>query len=138
MKSSRVIVDNITLAFADWSAQVTGDDIDTGNFDSYDATTAQAYNEGILGFIGCDGSYGGDWDASTNPCDFTAATPPGLYPRDDLPAVYFYTSIVDDVTWQFPYQRIRGSNCGGNVKSEVTFTVSYKSQGIFYFPTGNA
>ncbi len=137
MKSSRVSVDNIALAFASWAANVMGDDIDTGNFESFDITTGHSYNEGILGFIGCSGDYGGDWDANRNPVDLDAATPPGLYPRDDLPNVLFYTSIIDDVLWSFPYQRIRSANCGGDVKTEVTFTAGYQNQGIFSFPTGS-
>lgn len=137
MKSSRIVADGEALAYTSWKANVTGDDIDTGNFESYDAATAQAYNEGILGFIGCDGDFGGDWDAHLNPEDLTAATPPGLYPRDDLPDTYFYTSIVDDVFWFFPYLRIRTSSTGGEIKGAVTFTAGYKSQGIFTFPTGS-
>jgi hypothetical protein len=137
-KSSRVSVGGTALAFASWSAQVQGDDIVTDNFLSYDEAAAQAYHEGILGFIGCDGSYGGDWDASLNPVDYDAVAPPGLYPRDDLADVEFYTSIVDSITpWSFPYQRIRSSNCGAEVNNEVTFTAGYKSQGPFSFPTGS-
>jgi hypothetical protein len=136
-KSSRVSVDGTALAFASWAANVEGEDIPTENFLSYDAATAQAYGEGILGFLNCSGDFGGDWDAGVNPIDFTAAAPPGLYPRDDLPNTEFYTSIVDGVFWNFPYLRIRGSNVGAQVKAQITFTANYKNQGVFDFPTGS-
>lgn len=137
MKSSRVEVDGTALAFASWKANVTGDDIETNNFLDYSVVTNQAYNEGILGFIGCDGDFGGDWDAGLNPTDLTAVLPPGLYPRDDLANVSFYTSIVDGVFWDFPYMRIRTSSTGGDVKTAVTFTCGYRNQGVFLFPTGS-
>lgn len=136
-KSSAVVVDGLTLAFASWAANVKGKDLPTNNFRSYDAVTAQSYGEGILGFLDCDGDYGGDWDAGVNPIDLTAVAPPGLYPRDDLPNVQFYTSTVDGVFWDFDYQRIRGSNVDGKVEDKITFTCSYMNQGKFLFPTGS-
>lgn len=136
-KTSRIITDGETLAFASWNARVEGEDLPTENFTSWDATAEQAYNEGILGFLGCTGDFGGDWDASMNPIDYTAQTPPGLYPRDDLPQTFFYTSIVDDVYFQFPYLRIRTSEVGANVKELVTFSCGYMNQGPFDFPTGS-
>ena len=139
-KSSRVSVGGTALAFASWQAQVKGTDLSTNNFLSYDAANGEAYDEGILGFLHCSGSYGGDWDASVNPIDFTANTPPGLYPRDNLANVELYTSIVDNVFWDFPYQRIRGCTVGvSSADDKVTFLVdNYMSQGIFDFPTGRA
>ena len=140
-KSSRVSVGGTALAFSSWSAGVKGTDLVTNNFLSYDAANGEAYDEGILGFLSCGGQYGGDWDASVNPIDFTANTPPGLYPRDNLAEVEFYTSIVDNVSWAFPYQRIRGCTVGVTEadNAKVTFVVDdYKNQGIFDFPTGSA
>lgn len=137
-KSSKVTVAAASLAFASWAANVTGDDIETNNFLSFDVPTEHAYNEGILGFLGCAGDFGGDWDAGVNPVDLTAATPPGLYPRDDLATVKFYTTTLDPVNvfWDFPFMRIRTSNVGAQVKAQITFTAGYQNQGIFNFPTG--
>lgn len=136
-KTSAVVVGAQTLAFASWKANVSGDDLGTRNFLSYVAAEGQAYDEGIIGFIGCDGDYGGDWDAGVNPVDYSADAPPGLYPRDDLPQVSFYTSTLDDVFWEFPYQRIINSNVSADVSALVLFNCSYKSQGQFNFPTGS-
>ena len=137
MKSSQVVIGGTALAFASWRANVTGDDLPTRNFESYDAATAQSYDEGIIGFLGCGGDYGGDWDAHLNPIDLTAAAPPGLYPRDDLADIQFVVSQVDLNEWNFPYQRIISCSNGGDVEGKVTFTASYKSQGVFDFPTGS-
>jgi len=138
-KSSAIEVDGSKLAFANWQASISAIDLDTTNFQSYDATNGMSYEEGILGVIGCAGNFGGDWDAHDNPIDFTGlVTPPGLYPRDDLPDVFFYTSVVDNVFFEFPYMRIRESQTGAQIKALVTFSCSYKNQGIFDFPTGSA
>ena len=61
-KSSRVSVGGTALAFASWQAQVKGTDLPTNNFLSYDAANGEAYDEGILGFLHCGGTYGGDYD----------------------------------------------------------------------------
>ena len=140
-KTSSIEVDGLSLAFASWKANVTAQDLPTNNFLSYDSANGMAYDEGILGFIGCTGDFGGDWDASHNPIDFTGlVTPPGLYPRDDLPNVFFYVSAVDANAqfFEFPYMRIRQSTTGADVKGLVTFTCSYMSQGAFDFPTSSA
>ncbi len=137
MKSSSVVVGGIALAFASWNADVEGVDLSTNNFLSYDTASGEAYDEGILGFLKCSGQYGGDWDAGVNPVDFTAQAPPGLYPRDDLADIQFYTSVVDVVFWDFAYQRIRKSSNGGEVNGKVTFSCGYISQGVFLFPVGS-
>lgn len=127
MKDSQVNVGSTSLAFAQWDVTYTGDDLDTGNFES------GGLNEGILGFEGCDWNCGGDWDAGTNPYD----DPPGFYPRDDLTDLGFVENTTDDVGWLFDYARVRSSNNGGDVKGKVTFKASGKSQGTFTVPTGS-
>jgi len=139
-KSSRISIGGTALAYTSWVVNVTGDDIVTNNFEDFDLATEQAYNEGILGFIGCAGDFGGNWDAHLNPEDLTGATPPGLYPRDDLTGVEFYTSIIDAITpWSFPFMRIRTSSTGADCSgaNAVTFTCGYMNQGIFAFPSGS-
>ncbi len=127
MKNSRVSSQSTSLAFAQWDVTLTGDDLDTANFES------EGLNEGILGFEGADWNCGGDWDAGTNPYD----DPPGFYPRDDLNDLLFYENVTDAVLWDFPYARVRSSNNGGDIKGKVTFKASGKSQGPFNVPTGS-
>src|SRR5437667_229884 len=93
--------------------------------ESYNVVAGQTYDEGILGSIGCDLRFGGDWDAGTNPL----GSPPGLYPRDDLASLYFYTSRIDVVFWTFPYARIRSAVNSGDIKGKVIFNASGKNQG---------
>ncbi len=132
-KASQVLVAQTALSFASWEAQLNGDDLPTENFTSYDSATDNAYMEGILGFIGCELRYGGDWDAAANPLD----DPPGLYPRDDLASLSFVVNINDATSWAFPYSRVRGATNGAAVKDKVTFSVTGKSQGEFTWPSGS-
>lgn len=132
-KTSRVTVGALNLTFASWEASLTGDDLSTVNFESYNVAAANTYDEGILGVIGADLRFGGDWDAGTNPL----GNPPGLYPRDDLATVAFFTSRLDVISWAFPYVRVRNATNGAAVKDKVTFAVSGKNQGIFTSPTGS-
>jgi hypothetical protein len=132
-KTSRVLIGAQALTFASWEVTLNGEDYDTTNFESYNAIAGQTYGEGILGPVECDLKFGGDWDAGPNPL----GSPPGLYPRDDLQNVYFYTSRIDMVFWTFPYVRIRSSVNGGEVRGKVTFNTSGKSQGPFTFPTAS-
>jgi hypothetical protein len=132
-KTSRVIVGADNLTFASWSANVTGEDFPTVNFESYDAATDQTYDEGILGPLTCEIKFGGDWDAGDNPYD----DPPGLFPRDDLAGVQFQESRLDGVGWDFPYIRVRSAENGAEIKGKVLFSVGGKNQGPFTFPSGS-
>lgn len=132
-KTSRILVGVTALTYASWECNMTGDDLDTTNFESYDEDTGQSYNEGILGVLNCDVRFGGDWDAGTDPM----GDPPGLYPRDDLQDTAFYTSRLDVIYWAFPYLRIRSSVVGAQVKDKVSFNTSGKNQGPFTYPTGS-
>lgn len=130
-KTSRVQVASQYLAFASFDAKVSGADLSTVNFESYNAVTGETYAEGIMGVLSCDFNFGGAWDAATKP----TGTPPGLYPRDDLANVSLITARQDGTAWTFPYSRIRGTNQGSNVEGLVLFEVSdAKNQGRFTFP----
>jgi len=123
------------LAFASWEAAVKGDDLETTNFESYDATALQGpetYSEGIKGVLSCDLRFGGDWDAGDNPLN--PPEPPGLYPRDDLETLVFNVSRVDAYVWEFPYARLRSATNGGEVKGKVSFQCSGMGQGPFSYP----
>lgn len=126
-KGSRVSVGSENLAFAKWSTNYKGDDLDTVNFES------EGYDEGILSVIGVEISFGGSWDAGNNPYD----DPPGLFPRDDLTGLAFFENVTDNVGWEFPYARLRSANNGVEVKGLVSFDASGMSQGAFTPPTGS-
>jgi hypothetical protein len=133
-KTSRVLVGTSPLTFASWKSTVTGEDYPTVNFESYNVADDQTYDEGIIGPISADIQFGGDYDAGDNPYD----DPPGLFPRDDLADVAFYTSRLDAVNWDFPFVRLRSADNGAEIRGKVTFSVSGKSQGRFLYPSGSA
>jgi len=132
-KTSRVIVANTPLTFASWEVTLSGEDLPTVNFESWNQALQQSFDEGIMGVLGAEIKFGGDWDAGTDPF----GSPPGLFPRDDLGPVQFYTSRLDNILWAFTYIRLRSSTNGGEVHGKVTFTCSGKNQGPFQYPTGS-
>lgn len=133
-KASQVIVTGTPLSFASWDISLAGVDIDTTNFTSYILAEDTTFTEGILGTLEATGSFGGDWDAGTNPLD----DPPGLYPRDDLTGVDLVVNQGDASEWIFDYMRIRTVNMAAALADAVTFTVGqWKSQGEFTFPIGS-
>lgn len=130
-KTSRVTVGSQNLAYASWEAASRVADLPTTNFESYNATDAETYEEGIGGVLGCDFKFGGSWDAATKP----TANPPGLYPRDDLASVSLVTSRTDGTAWAFAYARIRGVSNSGSVEGLVLFNITdAKNQGRFTRP----
>lgn len=136
-KTARVLISSTALTFASWNVNLIGEDFPTVNFESYNTANAQSYGEGIMGTLSADVSFGGDWDAGTNPLDPTGAAFPGLYPRDDLASVSFYESRLDNVFWSFPYLRLRSSTNGAAIPGKVTFSVNGHNQGSFTFPAGS-
>lgn len=132
-KAARVQVGADFLTYSSWKVDVSGDDLETTNFESYVLADDTTYKEGVLGPIECAVDFGGDWDAGTNPLD----NPPGLYPRDDLADVSLIVNRTDATMWDFPYVRLRGASSGGEVGGKVTFTCTGKSQGPFVFPIGS-
>jgi hypothetical protein len=131
-KASRVLVGAQALTFASWEANMTADNLDTINFESYNTTYSQSFTEGILGPIDGAFSFGGDWDAGTIPM----GSPPGIYPRDDLANLSFLTNRADNTSWYYPFSRLRSTKCGGEVKGLITFTASGMNQGLFLPPAG--
>ena len=112
---------------------LVGDDLDTVNFESYNAAAGQTFDEGILGVYNAAIKFGGDWDAGTNPFD----DPPGLFPRDNLAGVQFQESRLDLVGWAFGYIRLRTANNSAVVRGKVEFNVDGKNQGPFNLPAGS-
>jgi hypothetical protein len=132
-KTARILVGAQVLTYASWKNDLKGDEQPTLNFESYNVISGQSYDEGILGALGCDTHFGGDWDAGLNPLN----APPGLFPRDDLAGVTHYTSRLDNVFWAFPFVRLRSASNGAEVKGKVAFDCGGMSQGPFTVPTGS-
>jgi hypothetical protein len=130
-KTSRIIAQGVPLTYASWNVDQKAEDLDTMNFESYNVVSGESYGEGIHDGLECGIRGGGDWDAAAAPY----GNPPGLYVRDDLSALYFYTSRIDNVFWLFPWARIRSATNGAQVKQKVTFEFSGMSQGTFIVPT---
>ncbi len=113
---------------ANWKATYKGDDLDTTNFESV------GLEQGTIGVIVIEWSLGGDWDANINAFD----SPPGLYPRDDLGSVKFFSNVADNVGYSIPANRVLSAEHGAEVKGKVTFSSSGKSQGSgTLVPTGS-
>jgi hypothetical protein len=118
-KNSRVTIAATNLKLASWKATWRGDDIDTTNFESSGA------DQGTIGIIGTDWTVSGLWDAGVNFYD----SPPGLYPRDDLGALKFYTNVTDNVYHSLATNRVISAENGAEVKQAVNFSASGKAQG---------
>jgi hypothetical protein len=126
-KTSRILVQTSPLAYASWKVDVKTTPLDTMNFESYNVEADESFGEGLHDGVECDISGGGDWDAHNAAYDDV----PGLYVRDDLAGLYFFTSRIDNVFWDFAYARITASSNGAEVKGKVTFTFAGISQGPF-------
>ncbi len=132
------IVGGIFLDYASWNVSLSGDDLDTVNFESFSNDgTGNSYSEGILGILRADFDFGGDWDAGRN----AYGNPPGLYPRDDFADLNLFisspTSPFGQQGWFFQWSRIRTSKNGGVVQGKVTFSATGINQGGFRYPLGD-
>ncbi|MDE2100664.1 MAG: hypothetical protein KGL39_25695 [Patescibacteria group bacterium] len=139
-KTAVVAVSGVALAHSSWNAEVKGDDQPSRNFNSWDSSVSESFDEGILGFITGNLSFGGDFDASYNPIDQFSV--PGIYPRDDLSNLHFVTNQLDLPTvtpYEFPYARIRSATVGADVKAaaNISFAASGMNQGPFTWPSGS-
>jgi hypothetical protein len=131
-KTSRVLVGATALTFSSWEAAMNYEDFPTTNFESFNVIKGESFDEGIGGTLGCDLRFGGDWDAGTNPLG-----PPGLFPRDDLASLSFFTSRLDAILWSFAFARLRSATNSAQIGQKVAFNCGGKSQGNFNFPTGS-
>lgn len=129
-KGSRVQVESTNLTKSKWDIDYHGDDLDTTNFESL------GFDQGTIGVIGIDFSFGGNWDAQAN----NLTDPPGLFPRDNLGTVNLYENQTDNIFWNLtPTNRILSSKNGAEVRGLVTFESNGKTNGSgFVLPTGNA
>jgi hypothetical protein len=139
-KTSQVIVGASSLSFASWDASCKVKDLATPNFNCWDAGAfggGQSFDQGISGFMGSDGSFGGDWDAGENPID--PDTIPGLYPRDDLGNLSLVVDRLDATSWDYDFVRVRGVAISCPVEAVVSFKVNnFMNQGPFTLPSGSA
>lgn len=127
-KGSRVIVEAVVLNKSAWDLTFQGDDLDTSTFEG------GGFDQGTIGIQGVDWNMGANWDASAN----NLTDPPGLYPRDDLGDVKFYTNLADAIFWDLSSNRVLSSKNGAEVKGLVTFSSTGKMNGASLTkPTGN-
>lgn len=104
-----------------WNVNETADMLDTVNFESGE------FDEGVTGIRAAEWSMRGAWDNSRK----QIGDPPGIYPRDDLVSLIFYTNTSDNVSWTFPFARVRSATNGAEVRGLVTFEGSGMNQGTF-------
>ncbi len=126
-KGSRVKVGATNLNMANWDITERGDPLDTNNFE------CGGLDQGLIGILACDWNFGGNWDAGRNPID----SPPGLYVREDLSSLQFYTNVLDNVGWIIGTSLVVSSKNGAQVKGLVTFSCSGKSNGGAVLPAGS-
>ncbi len=130
-KTSRIIANGSPLAYASWSVKQSSQDLDTMNMESWNVAAQETFTEGLHDGMDAAIDGGGSWDAHAAPYGVI----PGIYVRDDLPQLLFYTSRIDNVFWTFPYARLRSTAVGADVKALVTFTFSGNNQGPFTTPS---
>lgn len=139
-KTAQILINSVALNWASWQVTITGQDIVTVNFGSYVASPGggwqegQTFDEGILGAMSSQQTWGGLWDAHANPL----TNPPGLYPRDNLSTIDFVVNRTDTTQFEWPYMRIRavGARADNVASGAVGFDVQdSKNQGNFTFPT---
>ena len=118
-KNARVQVAGTNLRRSNWRYTYRADDLDTSNFEG------NGWEQGTIGLLLIEWSLSGDWDAQ-NP-DF--ADPPGLFPRDNLGDVKFYSNVSDAGITDVPANRVLSAENGAEVRGKVTFSASGKSQG---------
>lgn len=107
-----------------WKCDWKGDIGATDNFES------GGYKEGLLGFQGLSWSIHGNWDFTLDM--FTG--PPGLYPRDDGPAMALDPNNISGGTFSLSQFICEQSSIEANATSIVSFSSSGQSQGSFTTP----
>ena len=126
-KNSRVTVESTNLTKSKWDLTLRGDDIDTTNFES------GGVGQGTIGIADVEWNFGGLWNAAED----DLVDPPGLFPRDNLGAIFFYTNLLDNIFWELPINRVLSSRNGAEVRQGVTFETSGKLNGApFTLPGG--
>lgn len=126
-KGSRIGINNVAQVLGRWSAESTKEEHDTTSFES------GGFSEAIVGIDQANVTLAGDWDAGANFYD----DPPGIYPRDDLAAVKFFTSISDNIFWDFTYLFIRSASNSAEVRGKIAFEASGRNQGSYFLPAGS-
>ncbi len=130
-KGSRWAVGATNMRAGSWDCTRKADDLDTVNFES------AGEDQGTTGVNSTDWSGKGNWDAQQNMFDPAGSQPPGLYPRDDLLNLKFFTNLIDNVFWLIGQARVLSAKNGAEVKGLVTFDTSGKSNGGVTLPTGS-
>lgn len=139
-KQGRVLFGGTACRLNSWTVEDSGESLDTTNFESWtnaygDTSTSmgRSFQQGVIGQEVATFSVDGNWDASANPMDAT----PGIYTRDDGPAMLLYLNRTDATFYQFYATRIFGANVACDSKGLVTFSFNGASQGPYLRPTGS-
>jgi len=130
-KGSRIMIGAVgngtALNFASWDLTENTEELPTTNYESYNTTAGDSYDEGIHGPVELAIRFGGDWDAAANPF----ASAPGLFVRDDLANINFFINRLDNTYWYLQWMRVRTAHNSSDVHGKVLFDVTGKSQGLF-------
>lgn len=126
-KGSRISADGVNILGESFDVNRTGEDIDTTCFET------GGEDQGTIGPTATEWSFRGKWNAAQNPFD----SPPGIYPRDDLPNLLFYPSVADGTVAEIAFARVLSSRVGSEIRGAVTMEASGKSNGGITLPTGS-
>ncbi len=131
-KNSRVTVGSgpTILKATDWDYTHEADDGDLTNSES------TGCEEGNTGIQRVSWNIKGKWDLKLNP----EVDPPGFYPRNDLASVKFIPSNPDVATVTpmiLALARVLSVRATMNVRQNIEYAASGKSQGPFTLPSGS-
>lgn len=118
-KNSRITISGTPLNFASWDLTRAATDLDTNTFED------QGEDQGTIGIARTEYSMGGNWDAGAPPFN----SPPGIFPRDNLPDTKLYENVTDNVFNDIPLSRVLSARNGAKLDGLVTFDASCKSNG---------
>lgn len=132
-KGGRVSVGGTALTQSRWNNTWTAPDNPTVNFESFAEATSQSFTEGVMGPEDSSWAFGGSWNAAQIPF----ATPPAVYPRDDLEELLLYTNVVDSQAFTYDFARVRSTNVSCDVGGLVTMDAGGNNQGVWFAPGVN-
>lgn len=137
-KNSRIQVGGTNATLETYDVSYTSEKIDTTNFESTgvhpSGVGTATFAQGTFGVLACSFNVTGKWDSQQNRID----SPPGFYPRDDLPAAKIWIDLSRNYFWSFPQSLVLSARTGGKVRAEVSFEASCEANGNFLNPTGSS
>lgn len=127
-KNAFVRVGNATYAHQSWNVNPKADLIDTSNSESGGAA------EYTAGFVYCDVSISGPFDAAQNPYD----APVGFQAGETISNVKLYLNGLAGPFWSFPTLKVESAPNKADVKQALMIDISGKAHGEWVYPTGAA